>query len=73
MDIPNGVPEHFQNQNIYFYYGWAAHASGVPSEHRVVSDWRWGWMEREKMVRGAIHEAIAEGVTHGLACNPGVG
>lgn len=60
MEIPADVPNHFQEQNIYFYFGWQAHKDGAPYINNTVADWRWGWMEREKMVREAIYEAIAE-------------
>lgn len=50
-----------EGHNLYFYFGWDAHAAGFDYEHRASGDWRWGWMEREKMIGEVTYAAIAEG------------
>jgi hypothetical protein len=57
----NPTTEPPEGMNVYFYVGWDAHAGGIAFEHRATSDWRWGWMEREKMIREAVQEEISNG------------
>lgn len=56
--LPPDLPDDFKGRNLYFYVGWEAHANGAAYQGRGAPDWRWGWMEREKMIREAIQEAI---------------
>ena len=44
--VVDGAPV---GRNYYFYIGWLSHKDGHRFEARAITDWRWGWREREKL------------------------
>lgn len=58
LSTEDGAPA---GMNIYFYYGWAAHANQTPYVSNATPDWCKGWREREQMIRRAVQEEIANG------------